>query len=51
MNEQQRGYINFPNGFFETLLALAAVGVLACIGAVLYGIWWLFMNVTITIGG
>ena len=51
MNEQERGFVNFPDGFFESLLFFVAVGIVACIGFVVYGLWWLFTNVTITIGG
>lgn len=41
----QRGFIAIPRGFFETLLALAALGALALIGAAGYGLWWLLTHV------
>ena len=42
---QQRGFINLPEGFFETLLVLAALGflALACIAG--WALWWLVTHV------
>ena len=45
----QRGFINFPKGFFELLFGLAAVGVMAVLGAVVYGLWWVLTHVSISI--
>lgn len=37
------------DGFFQLLLALALVGVLALLVAIPFGLWWLFTHVTVTI--
>lgn len=42
---RQRGFIHFPNGFFETLFALAAIGLFAVLGGAVYGVWWLITHV------
>lgn len=42
---RQRGFVNFPDRFFETLLALAAVGLIAVLVAAGYGLWWLVTHV------
>lgn len=45
---KQRGYIDLPRGFFEVLAALAGLGLLALIGAIGYGLWWLWLHTTFT---
>ena len=44
----QRGFINIPSGFIETLCALALVGLIALGGLASYGIWWLVTHITVT---
>lgn len=41
----QRGFINFPRGFFELLFGLAAVGLVALIGFLGWGAYWLITHV------
>lgn len=41
----QRGFITFPRGFFETLLALASLGLVAFVVLAGYGLWWLVSHV------
>ena len=45
VKRQQRGFINLPEGFFETLLVLAALGflALACIAG--WALWWLVTHI------
>ncbi|MGA0610046.1 hypothetical protein [Caldimonas sp. KR1-144] len=45
LRDGQRGFVNFPDGFFETLFALAAIGVVALLGFLGWGIWWLIQHV------
>ena len=41
----------FPDldGFLKGMMVLAAVGVLALLIAVPYGLWWLFTNVDVVL--
>ncbi len=48
MRHNQRGFISIPRGFFETVFALATLGLLAALAAAAYGVWWLVTHVTIT---
>ena len=36
---------NIPDGFFETLFALAAIGALSALCGAGYGLYWLIMHV------
>ena len=45
VKRQQRGFINLPKGFFETLLVLAALGVLALACMAGWALWWLVTHV------
>ena len=45
VKRQQRGFINLPEGFFETLLVLAAMGVLALACMAGWALWWLVTHV------
>lgn len=48
MKRMQRGFIDIPKGFFETLFVLAGLGLVAllCLGG--YGLWWLLTHITFT---
>jgi hypothetical protein len=45
MRAKQRGFFNVPSGFFEILGLLAALGLLAVVGAIGYGLFWLVTHV------
>jgi hypothetical protein len=34
-----------PDGFFETLFVLAAIGVISALGGIGYGLYWLVTHV------
>jgi uncharacterized membrane protein SirB2 len=42
---RQRGWINLPPRFFDALLFFAAVGLVAIIGFVVWGLWWFITHV------
>lgn len=43
--KSQRGFIDIPRGFLETLFALAAVGAVALVGLVGWLLWWLVTHI------
>lgn len=48
MKNRQRGYLNLPDGFFESLCVLAIVGLLALICLAAWATWWLVTHISIT---
>ena len=46
--KKQRGYANMD---FSAIFWLAGIGLIALVVFVLWAVWWLFTNVSITIGG
>lgn len=45
MKKYQRGFIDIPKGVFETLFVLAAVGLVATVTGLGYGLYWLATHV------
>ena len=45
MKHKQRGWIDIPKGALETLFALAVIGMVALMGAIGYGLFWLVTHV------
>lgn len=43
--KRQRGWIDIPRGFFETLFVLAFLGAIGIAGALIYGLWWVVTHV------
>jgi ABC-type phosphate transport system auxiliary subunit len=42
---KQRGWIGIPTGSLEIIFGLAVIGLIAFIGAVGYGLFWLLTHV------
>ena len=47
VKRQQRGFIKLPEGFFETLLVLSALGVVALVCTAGWALWWLVTHVRV----